>query len=214
MFSFVLEIFFPHRCLLCDEFTPSSNLCEICFSLCHSNVENCLIDPQKNMDAFYFYEFCVKEVITGIKFNRAVKLFSIVTVLIENALQNENLKRRLRERNFDAVCYIPTRLTKKLVRGSDITAYFASMLAKELNLPLIKILKRRKGSATQSAIKNRDLRKAAVKGVYYVKKDDRSFNHILLLDDVMTTGSTFSEAKRALHSVSKNVTCVAIAKTP
>ncbi|MBL8745304.1 MAG: ComF family protein [Phycisphaerae bacterium] len=115
------------------------------------------------------------------------------------------LGRQLRTAGFNTthrntvIVPIPTSFRRRLSRGIDHAAVIARGVAWELDLPLIRALKR-KHRPSQRAVALSD-RTRNVSGSISLRPDARlAGKTVLLIDDVMTTGATLRTAARALAS--------------
>ena len=89
----------------------------------------------------------------------------------------------------------------------------AAAVARELNVPLTRTLKKIRNTPPQSGIPNAARRRANVLNAYRaVNNKEWAGKRILLLDDIITTGATASEcAKTLLIAGAKEVSCAAVA---
>ena len=99
---------------------------------------------------------------------------------------------------WDAVTYVPAFPLKDKERGFNQSALLAREVARYLNLPLITVLKKTKEGQPQASL-SLSGRALNVAGTFQLNpRAPASYNHVLLVDDVMTTGSTLNECAREL----------------
>ena len=101
----------------------------------------------------------------------------------------------------DAVVPVPLHWTRQLSRGYNQAEIIASEIASELKAPLRKdLLTRRHRTHTQTSL-NVEEKKANVSGAFAVnpKASLNGLRHLLLVDDVFTTGSTLYNCFRPLR---------------
>ncbi len=114
----------------------------------------------------------------------------------------------------DAITFIPSSRRKLFRRGFNITEIMARRLAKQLGIPLIRnaLLKApghdQRGLSAQQRQKN--LRDSLQPG-----KQNLRGMHILIIEDVITTGATASAAAKALKRQGADIVGIwALARTP
>lgn len=102
---------------------------------------------------------------------------------------------------IDAVVPVPLHWSRRLKRGYNQAEIIASEIAAELDVPLRKdLLTRRRRTHTQTSL-NVEEKAANVSGAFAVnpKAKLKGLRHILLVDDVFTTGSTLYNCFRPLR---------------
>lgn len=106
--------------------------------------------------------------------------------------------------DVDAVIPVPLHWTRKWSRGYNQAEIIASEVAKALDVPIRNdILIRNRRTRTQTKI---DPKKKAenVKGAfsaYYDLSENSAYHHILLVDDVFTSGATLHNCFLAMRSI-------------
>lgn len=107
----------------------------------------------------------------------------------------------------DLVVYIPSHLSRQLMRGGVGGGQgIARAVAKELGLPVVDALKTTRRVGKQSLLQDVDRKENvrgafALKGGAFFRRGRRIFDReVLLVDDVLTTGATASEAARILKA--------------
>lgn len=110
----------------------------------------------------------------------------------------ENWRVHGQDSPVDAVVPIPLHPLKKLMRGYNQAELLARIIARELHVPLLQPLCRRRWTR-QQALLDISRRKANVKDVFGTRNTRAVENlRILMTDDVMTTGATLDAAARIL----------------
>ena len=98
----------------------------------------------------------------------------------------------------DVVVPVPQHFFKYLIRGYNQADLFASCLAGKLHVPRQKVLVRTRIGKKQASL-NRKIRIQNAKGIFACSKPGSlKGKHVLLVDDVFTTGSTAAAAAKAL----------------
>lgn len=113
--------------------------------------------------------------------------------------------------NIDVIVPVPMYWLKKIKRGYNQAEMLGLELSHHLNIPMkTNILKRSKSGENQAG-QSRTIRYKGVKELYFVNRK-YNFKNILLIDDVVTTGSTLSECAKVLkESGCEKVFCATIA---
>lgn len=212
-----MDLLFPNRCLECNRIIHHEEVvCELCYDQLHfthhhqseSNLlkEKCrLLFPVEYAFALMQFEdqSASQKIIHQLKYGRREK---IGKVLAKWTLE----KTELNSLNIDLLVSVPLHPKKEKERGYNQLHLFTDILAQELNIP-----------CDQSLIKRNFYKKAQAKK----RREERSFNqnlfsiskpisdqHILLIDDVFTTGNTMSAvAWEILHSGKNKVSVLVMA---
>ncbi len=107
---------------------------------------------------------------------------------------------RLRGRHFDIIVPVPLHPARERERGFNQAALLSELLALATELPARPILERVRYTTTQTAY-DRAERMENLHGAFRLRKNkDVRGLHVLLIDDVLTTGSTLSECARVLRA--------------
>jgi ComF family protein len=107
--------------------------------------------------------------------------------------------------NIDYIIPVPLYHLKEKKRGFNQSVVFAKGIAQAMNKPIdINTLHRIKPSESQTT-KHRYERYENVKEIFIVKDTSHLIGkHILLIDDVITTGATIEACAKSLHQI-KNI---------
>ncbi len=118
--------------------------------------------------------------------------------------------------DFDIIVPIPLHWTRYAYRGFNQAYDMSKIIAQESDKPIINLLRRTKKTRFQAELSG-DSREQNVKGVFgvYVKNKNKfEGKHILLVDDLMTTGSTIKQAAKVLYTLRpRKITIVVAART-
>ena len=117
---------------------------------------------------------------------------------------------------YDLLTYVPLSRRRRRQRGYDQAELLAETAARELGVPVSCLLTRVKNKAPQSGIRGAAERRANILNCYQAADPASvSGRRILLIDDILTTGSTLSEASRILlQAGAASVVCATLALTP
>ena len=115
----------------------------------------------------------------------------------------------------EVVVPVPLHWARFLARGYNQAAAIAGPLARELGLPVVRALRRRRPTPAQSRL-DRDARRKNLRRGFAARRESKiRGRHVLLVDDVVTTGATVEAAARRLRRAgAAAVTVVTAARTP
>ena len=206
------NLLFPSRnmCYLCKErteyllgFTCSDCREEIVYKNKEVDINSTYID--KVIYAVSYNRF-IKEIVHDFKFNRKSYLYKpLAEILIKtmNALEISDI---------DIIMFIPIHRRKEAIRGYNQSELLAKYIAKNLDLAISKDnLIKSKWTKEQNTL-NRIERLTNLKDSFIIKNPAEIHNkNILLLDDILTTGTTFEECGRLLkENGAKSVRALAL----
>ena len=125
------------------------------------------------------------------------------------------VRARFKVEEIDLILPMPSTLWHRLDRGYNQCAYLAKSLAKRLGKPYETSVLRRKGNPKKQGRLTEEERRTNVIGTFAVRKPavirDKT---VMVVDDIMTTGSTLSECAAELkRSGASRVWCVTLARS-
>ena len=137
----------------------------------------------------------VRFIVLQFKYNRQLQLRHPIAEWLEEAMNDP----RLRPRHFDLVVPVPLHPARLRERGFNQAELLAKILAQKINIPLGCALERIRYTTTQTAF-DRVERMENLRGAFRLRKKIGVRGlHVLLVDDILTTGSTLSECARVLR---------------
>lgn len=212
-FRELLDILFPPRCVFCRKILKSSrrSVCDKCLDKLPYTGAHC---SQKG-DFFtlcvspLYYEGDVRESILRFKFKDATGYASTYGLLLADCIRKEL------SGTYDLISWVPLSRGRYKERGYDQAMLLALAAALELDDVAVSTLEKTSEVARQSRMGSAEKRRANISGAYEVP--DRELvegRRILLIDDIITTGSTLSECARTLKAAgAKQVICATVART-
>lgn len=229
---FLIDLLFPKFCLGCgyvgvyicrscqDKLKAiKSDTCFYCkkpslFGLTHPNCTKKL-----NVDGIltiYYYNPILKKIIKNIKYRLAIKVWEEFYKVIEPQIITKlGFYKRLSS-NF-VIQPIPLSKIKYNERGFNQAYIIGTFFQNFLHYPIVDLLVRKKEISSQAQTKNKRARYLNTRGVFAIKPDRRGLIYqtpnIIMIDDVVTSGSTVSEATKILKKAgAKKVYILALAK--
>jgi competence protein ComFC len=136
----------------------------------------------------------VRRVVLDFKYGRQVHLRHLVARWLRAALDDT----RLRDRHFDVMVPVPLHRARERERGFNQASLLADLVSAKMSIQPKAMLERIRYTTTQTAF-DRTERMENLRGAFRLRKyaDVRGLR-VLLIDDVLTTGSTVSECARVL----------------
>lgn len=117
----------------------------------------------------------------------------------------------LHRSEIDVVTWAPTSRRRERDRGYDQAELLARAVARRLHLPCRRLLIRRNGEAQTGRGRAERIRS----GPHFVARPPKGLLRVLVIDDVVTTGSTLESARSALINAGyHDVVLAALARTP
>jgi len=122
-------------------------------------------------------------------------------------------KTLLRNFDFDVIIPIPLHWSRRMKRGYNQAEHIATIISKKSKKPCFNLLKRTRRTPFQSSLSIKE-RQENVKNVFSVHDtftDQIQDKHIVLVDDLMTTGETIRSACKELLKYKPNKITVVVA---
>lgn len=224
------DIFFPKFCVGCGFI--GSYICLSCQKKLIVNEDTCLYCKKRSylglthpgcsskyridgLVSAFLYNPTMKKIIKNIKYRLATDIFNdLFKILPSEFIQKISaLSKLVNELNMQAVPLHPHRLKQ---RGFNQSEVLRDYLSNHVNcLSVVNVLKRVKNTFPQAQLNSKKEKYLNIKGAFRIidemNIERKSF---VLIDDVVTTGSTVKEACRILKSKkSGKVFVFAIAKS-
>src|SRR5437868_13691958 len=136
----------------------------------------------------------VRQIIHDFKYGRQIHLRHLVTRWLTAALDDP----RLRGRRFDVISPVPLHPARKRERGFNQASLLAELLNAQISIQSKPLLERIRYTTTQTAL-DRTERMENLHNAFRLRKNANVRGlRVLLIDDVLTTGSTLNECARIL----------------
>lgn len=216
----LLGLLFPRLCVCCGNslFSHEEVICDYCelhlprtgFHLSDDNPVSRVFWGRVNIaNAAAFYHFNkgnrVQQLVHSLKYKGADQVGTFIGKRYAyELLGSENF------REVEVVVPVPLHWKKLRKRGYNQSEVFAKGIAEVMKIPVVSgSLVRIKASETQTR-KSRFVRWENVKDKFSIRKPEKLANkHILLVDDVITTGATLEACAQALLTVEGTIVSIA-----
>lgn len=212
LWSVLLDLLYPPRCAFCHCFVESSAI-TVCEDCCKSlpyttNGGRQKADFVAVCVSPLYYEGDVRESLLRYKFSGAAGYAKAYAPLMTGCIQ-EYL-----DTEYDLITWVPLSRKRLRQRGYDQAQLLAEAVAAELDTEAVGTLKKIRNTAAQSQTGSAEKRRANISGAYRVPDPEYvADKRILLIDDIVTTGSTLSECARALGLAgAERVLCATVAR--
>lgn len=128
----------------------------------------------------------VRDMVHRLKYARELWLARVLGTLMARGLDDE----RLAGMEFDGIVPVPLHPRREREREFNQAALLAAELSRASGIPLVAALARRRYTTTQTRL-DREGRRQNLRDAFILRKNARvTDNNLLLVDDVLTTGST------------------------
>lgn len=232
-FTALLDVILPPICHVCHSFIPnagtlhicpscrdllplvSSPLCPICgvpFAGSGSDHRcgECLTHPPHfdTAQAHFLYEGAIRDLIHSFKYNQLTHLRYPLALLALEGIHHVH--------DPQLIIPVPLHRSRLRQRGFNQAVLLGKVLSSQLSLPMMPdALIRTRPTEPQIDLSAAE-RRLNVKGAFSVSKPGAvAGKRILLLDDIMTTGSTMNECARELKNAGATMVIAStIARTP
>lgn len=203
-------------CLSCAlELThPDEPICKVCGGESDTVLEccsECLDNGNLWIRGYtvWKYEGAIREAIHRYKYRGEIALADFFA---NNMAEKIKLEEGIESK---VLTWIPLHPIKKFIRGYNQTELLSKRLSGLLNIPCKKLIDRVKCTRQQAKLDRHD-RQKNMKNAFKINRRngaDIKGADVLLLDDVLTTGSTLNEASRVLlKNGAQSVTVISIAR--
>ena len=217
-FRGLVSLVFPASCAVCSAAVePGENLCAVCKektsrisppfcakcsqpfageitgSFICANCEGRVLHFDAAVSV-YRSRGVVRNVIHDFKYGRQLHLRRLVGRWLSETLTDA----RLASRRFDLIVPVPLHPARQRERGFNQAELLALELRRECGLPIGKVLQRTRYTTTQTQF-DRSERMENLRGAFRLRRGCNVRDlRMLLVDDVLTTGSTLSECASVL----------------
>ena len=203
IFNALFDLFYPEACLTCNKplLENEVSICTICrndFPKTHfinykdNQAEKIFYGRIKIEAAAAYYWYNKRNITQELIFQLKYRKHQEIGVLLANWMAYD-IKKSSRFENIDTIIPVPLHPKKLQKRGYNQLTVFGETLAEELNADYIEnILIKTKNTKTQTKA-GRNKRWENVKNAYALNTEttEKIHNkHVLLIDDVLTTGAT------------------------
>ena len=209
--EWLLSLLYPKRCPFCRRLmNENDSVCRLCIN----TLPLVPLSGQKQHFPFvdecfsvFYFEDTVRKSLHRYKFSGAAAYAGDYAEFILKSIDENQI-------SCDIITWVPLSRRRLRRRGYDQAELLARCISKEMGWEIDRLLVKKKNNAAQSGTGNAEKRRANVSGVYEVTSAEKvKDKHIILVDDIVTTGATVSECARMLKkSGADRVTVLTVAR--
>ena len=195
----VLDLLFPSKCPFCQKILddPRAPLCPQCQSRLpwlEGKAAERRVDFADGCFSPLAYRGLVPEAVHRYKFGRVRALGKPLSLLMAQCLEDHL------PQGADLICWAPLSKKRLRERGFDQARLLAEAVGRLRSIPAMPMLQKTRDTRPQSELEEESARRANARGVYALLSEiDLTGKRVVLVDDVVTSGSTLSECAGLLR---------------
>ncbi len=221
----IIDLIYPPFCCYCGkigyeicpecyseiEIISNNNICLVCGGTIETgtNCSNCIKSHPSFEQArsWGVYIGVLRQVVQKIKYKRGFGIIEYITKPLVHFIKNWGI-------SVDMIVPIPLGKNREIERGYNQSSLIAKPISEYFNIPMYEhALIRSRDTKSQVGL-NYEERKINMKNAFRAEKSACENKSILLIDDIVTTGSTLNESAKALKLArAQKVFCFTVART-
>ncbi|MCD7945644.1 MAG: ComF family protein [Clostridiales bacterium] len=211
----VLNLVYPPRCVFCQDFLPGERAALGVCAACDGALPRA--DDATALRSGDYFTFCLSPLLYQGAVRESIRRYKFSGRSYYHRVYGMFLRSCLKEylpSPPDVVTWAPLSARRKHRRGYDQAKLLAEEAGQLYGLRPVPLLKKVRHTPAQSSL-GRAAREENVRGVYRIRPNAPvSGKRVLLVDDIITTGSTLSECSRVLlEAGAAEVVCLTLART-
>jgi competence protein ComFC len=229
----VVELFYPTNCVVCGvPQEPGKQLCDRCKAdlrpilapfcrTCSRPFEGkirspfqCVSCEDRDMGfdlavSAYRATGLLRDLIHRFKYSGHYYLRHALAEFLLEAFKDERLQKPV----VEAIVPVPLHSTRHRDRGYNQSEALAEIVSRRLQIPVLNCLRRRVPTRTQTQF-DREERMQNLRKAFVLRESNRVHGkNLLLLDDILTTGSTLAECAKVLRAAgAQSVRAITVAR--
>ncbi|MDD4493295.1 MAG: ComF family protein [Eubacteriales bacterium] len=198
--NYALKLLYPPRCIFCGEIISIRKEPEICdecsgkLPFIGKNIGIRGDDRFDSLSILFSYEGIVKTSLQNYKFHDKPAYFRTYALLLA-----ERIGKDLDTERIDMLMAVPLHRSRLLVRGYNQSRLISRYIGRKIEKPdMTRLIIRARKTEIQSKLAGVQ-REDNVRGAFTVKHREKiAGKTVLIIDDILTTGSTINECCRVL----------------
>lgn len=201
MLKYLLNLLFPPRCIFCGDIIKASSSIDIC-SVCYKKlpfINEGIIKPEKGqyfdeVICVFEYSDIIKKAILRYKFFNKPHYCRTFALLLSDKIKNMTIKPEI-----DIIISVPLHKHKQRSRGYNQSYLISRLISKNIGAKEGSyLLSRVKDTESQSTLPKNERHLNIENAFRVLSHQEIKGKNILMVDDILTTGSTLSECSRVL----------------
>lgn len=206
------HLIYPSTCLACENELANSekHICSICDNdLIRTSFH--LFDEPTDTDKLFWGRVELKRTYSHFYFKKDSSIQNVLFNLKykNNSSIGEYFGKELGKtlvsiddfKTADALIPIPLHYKKEFIRGYNQSFALAKGMSEEIGVPVKSNIARRNEHTDTQTKKSRFQRWDNVNSIFSIHKSIKDLKHVILIDDVVTTGSTLEALVRSIKEV-------------
>ena len=194
----LLDVLFPPKCIFCGTLLPSGvdGVCDECRkTLPFTRGKARSIEGIPTVMSAFYYEGEVREALLRYKFANCSSSAKTFAKFMSETVENSS------DVLYDTISWVPLSRRRERKRGYDQAYLLARSMARNLGREVTPTLRKVRHIQAQSGLASAEARRNNISGCYELAPGfSPAGKRILLVDDIVTTGSTLSECARMLKA--------------
>ena len=213
-FNSFISTFYPLNCKCCENplVTGEKHFC----LNCEANFGDILDVQREEVSQLFWGKAKIAETIIIFQFLKEENLQNLIHKFKYQGDQQLAfdigyfIGKKIKDPFFDAISFVPMHKKKQINRGFNQAQLIANGLGSELKIPVVSLLERIEFTETQTE-KGVYERFVNMDNKFKFKKNKHQYNHVLLIDDVITTGATLAACAKTLNNeeITVSIACLA-----
>ncbi|SHE67131.1 comFC protein [Clostridium fallax] len=207
----ILEVIYPHgdRCIVCNKDLESTDdICSNCYSNIYFIKEKTYIkDFHMEVNVVTTYSTLIKNLILDFKYKNNFYAGEFLAKLISNKIIKEDI-------NFDVITFVPSSKNSIKKRGFNQCEVLALNIGNITNNSVKTLILKNKEVSEQKTLTKEERKINLLNAFSFNSRYNIKNKSILLIDDIITTGSTLYFCKKILQKEgAKEIILLTIAKS-
>lgn len=210
LLRWLLDLIYPPKCIICHQIMESGSepVCPHCMdNLPDHEGADPHVRYADRCVATLFYEGTLRTSFHRFKFRGCRQYAAVYGAWMAHTIEDKLAGK------FELLTWAPVSRERRKKRGYDQSMLLCRAISDALGVPMARTLTKETDNPAQSTLTEASMREANVRGVYQpFAPETFQGKRILLIDDIVTTGSTLSECSRVLLTAgAQSVVCAALA---